>query len=96
MAAGEGERVKAKAGAIRVNVQVADWTRGSDGRSNSSENYLRLVEHVERLIRSDAWNLVNGSVENTARLVVSHLAHRHGVMLTRDIADPSEPDPDGD
>lgn len=56
----------------------ADWT-AEDGRTNSSSKYLLLVAHVEALIRGDAHNLLNGRADATARLVVSQLAHVHGL-----------------
>ncbi len=78
----------AKAGVIRVGVVMHDWTQGTEGRSNSSENYERLVKHVERLIRNDAHQLISGNADATARLIVAQLAHKHGMAPTRDIEEP--------
>lgn len=58
---------------------AADWTRSPQGRSNSSETYLLVVRHVERLIRGDAFALINGDANSTARLIVSNLAHLWGM-----------------
>ena len=58
--------------------EVADWTVDPiTGRSNSSERYLSLVEVVERLIRSDAHQLIAGNARSTAGLIVAQLAHKH-------------------
>ena len=56
-----------------------DWTCSDDGRSNSSPKYLELVGEVERLIRGDAFKLIAGRADMTARLIVSQLAHVHGL-----------------
>lgn len=61
-----------------MNTKKYDWT-AKDGVSNSSEEYLRLVDIVERLIREDAHVLINGNVRETARLIMSQLAHKHNV-----------------
>lgn len=58
---------------------VADWTMDGDGRSNASLEYLELVRAVERLIRSEAHTLIAGQADVTARLIVSQLAHVHGL-----------------
>lgn len=66
-------------------VVLHDWTVDPvTGRSNSSERYCELVEAVERLIRGDAHKLIGGRADLTARLVVSQLAHEHG-MVPRDL-----------
>lgn len=56
-----------------------DWTK-LDGRSNSSPTYLELVAAVEDLIRHDAHALLAGRADQTARLIVAHLAHKHGMV----------------
>lgn len=53
-----------------------DWTRGEDGRSNSSAEYLRLVEEVGRLIANVR---VGEDPRQVARLILSRLAHVHGL-----------------
>jgi hypothetical protein len=56
----------------------ADWTADpATGRTNSSEEYLRIVGEVERLIRESAHALINGGVWRTAALIVAQLAHVH-------------------
>ena len=60
-----------------------DWTADVEGRSNSSPAYLALVREVERLIRSDAHQLIQGRADLTARLIVSMLAHGHGLAPLR-------------
>lgn len=51
------------------------WTE-KDGRANSSVEYLRTVELVQRLILDGAHSLLRGGVEATARLIVAQLAAR--------------------
>jgi hypothetical protein len=58
---------------------MLDWTAGESGASNTSAQYQDIVCAVERLIRSDAHKLINGQAGDTARLIVSHLAHRYGM-----------------
>lgn len=55
-----------------------DWT-AAHGRSNSSALYLKIVAEVERMIRDSAYHLLAGRAEMTARLIVSQLAHKHGL-----------------
>lgn len=58
-----------------------DWTVDpKTGRSNSSPEFLRLCDAVERLIRGDAHKLISGRADATARLVVAQLAHEHGMV----------------
>lgn len=54
-----------------------NWTTDENGISNSSKRYLELVDAVERLIRGDAHKLLAGKANDTARLIVSNLAHEH-------------------
>lgn len=58
---------------------VVDWTADENGRSNASPEYLELVRAVERLIRNEAHTLIAGQAGVTARLIVSQLAHVHGL-----------------
>jgi hypothetical protein len=59
----------------------ADWTRGPDGRSNTSAAFSALVEVVYKILReggaggilSDTWLL------GRAGLIVAQLAHVHGM-----------------
>ena len=62
---------------------MGDWTCNERGVSNSSEQYLRIVQTVERLIREDAWMLINGKADRTAGLIVAQLAHKHGFHTHR-------------
>jgi hypothetical protein len=58
----------------------SDWTRDEmTGRSNSSPLFCFLVEEVERLIKDDAHALIRGRADKTARLIMAHLAHEHGL-----------------
>lgn len=57
---------------------VVDWTE-KDGRSNSSERYLDIVATVQSLIGNAGHDLIHGRLETVASLIVSQLAHRHGL-----------------
>lgn len=57
-----------------------DWTMDPEtGRTNSSREFLSLCDTVERIIRSDAYMLINNGPAATARLIVAQLAHVHGL-----------------
>lgn len=60
---------------------AADWTVGTDGRSNTSLAFEQISTEVERIIRSDAPMLISGHADRTARLIVAHLAHKHGMTV---------------
>lgn len=60
---------------LQQTTPAKDWTEG-----NTSRLYLDIVAEVDRLIRSDASNLLAGYGNQTARLVVSQLAHEHGLV----------------
>jgi hypothetical protein len=64
---------------IAMKCEVPDWTLDSEGRSNSSPEFLRLCDEVERLIRSEAHSLIAGRADIAARLIMAHLAHVHGL-----------------
>jgi hypothetical protein len=53
-----------------------DWTAGSDGRANSSMAYSALVVAVAELLGGAR---LGENQESLARLIVSQLAHKHGV-----------------
>lgn len=55
-----------------------DWTRGADGRSNTSATFVGAVAVVERMIRDGAHSLIGGNVETVARTIVANLAHVQG------------------
>lgn len=63
-------------------IPETDWTCDSDGRTNSSEQFTRLVREVERLIRGDAHKLIAGRADMTAQLIMAQLAHKHGLVPT--------------
>lgn len=57
-----------------------DWTIDPEtGRSNSSPEFLELVEVVERIIQNSAHDLVAGRPEKVARLILARLAHGYGL-----------------
>lgn len=57
-----------------------DWTCDESGRSNSSPDYLRVVNEVDALLRQGAgWVLRPAWTASTARLIVSNLAHIYGM-----------------
>lgn len=57
-----------------------NWTEGDDYRSNTSAVFKALADEVERLIRSSARDLISGDAGGVARLIMAHLAHRHGMV----------------
>jgi hypothetical protein len=75
--------VRDAAAAMRREVlaEIAqDWTIDPEtGRSNSSEQFRRLVDEVARLIAGDKHVLVELHAERTAGLIMSQLAHRQGL-----------------
>lgn len=60
--------------------EYVDWTADGQGFTNSSPVYVDLVAAVEGLIRRSAHELLAGRADMTARLIVSQLAHVHGLM----------------
>lgn len=60
-----------------------DWTVAPEsGRSNSSKQYLALTEEVSRLIRGEAFSLMNGKpgADSVAALIMAQLAHKHHLV----------------
>lgn len=55
-----------------------DWT-SKQGWSNSSDKYCEMVDAVDHLIRESAFSLISGRTDIVARLIVSQLAHVHGM-----------------
>lgn len=57
-----------------------DWTRGPDGRSNTSQAYEAAVDTVRRLLVSGAAGSVLSKawVDDVAAFIVAQLAHVHG------------------
>jgi len=62
-----------------MSIFERDWTCDEFGVSNSSHEYLRLRDEIERLIRSDAHALIMGRADMTAGLILAQLAHKHNV-----------------
>lgn len=58
---------------------MSDWTQDRNGRSNSSPEFRRLSAEVERIIRGDAFHIINGRADMTARLIMAQLAHKQNV-----------------
>ena len=73
--------------AIKDTVEITDdvdWTLDkSTLRSNSSELFNDLCKEVESVIRGDAFALIGGRADLTARLVVAQLAHKHKLIPMR-------------
>lgn len=61
---------------VEARASVDDWTRGPDGRSNSSERYLEIVAEVEKMVGNVR---LGDGPETVARLIVSQLAHVRGL-----------------
>lgn len=55
---------------------MSDWT-AKDGRSNSSDEFNRLVQEITLLIRESAYMLIIGHTEQVATLILAQLAHIH-------------------
>lgn len=63
-----------------------DWT-AADGRANSSPEFLRLCDEIEQIIRGDAYSLIAGRSDRTARLIMARLAHVHGLRPSNGASD---------
>ena len=61
-----------------------DWTV-KDGLANSSDYYIGCVNEVTRLIRESSNDLIGGQANKVARLIVSQLAHKHGLTAPETI-----------
>lgn len=69
-----------KSDTVEISDDV-DWTLDkSTLRSNSSELFNVLCKEVESVIRSDAFAIVNGRADLTARLIVAQLSHNHRLI----------------
>jgi hypothetical protein len=55
-----------------------DWTV-KDGRANSSDKFVELMEVIEDIIISSARDLIGGKRHKVARLILAVLAHKHGM-----------------
>ena len=58
-----------------------DWTL-KEGRSNSSPSYLLLGEVIKALILNNGADIVNGSADKVANIILSQLAHLYGLAPT--------------
>lgn len=72
---GDEPEVQYRVTVERVDGVREDWTRGPDGRSNSSPAFVAAVAHVERVIRDSAHTLMNNGAGITAGVIVANLAH---------------------
>lgn len=63
----------------KIDIEDDDWTKAKNGRTNSSKQFLFLVSEVESIIRGGAHSLINGQVNQVARVIMAQLAHRHGL-----------------
>lgn len=59
-------------------MKKVDWTV-KDGRSNSSDEFLRLIDEVDSIIRDSGHSLIRGKTKSVARLIMAQLAHVHGL-----------------
>ena len=68
-------------GAMSDGAQALDWTVDPQtGRSNSSEQFTRLVGEVERLVLASSGTCLSREwARGTAALVMAQLAHVHGL-----------------
>ena len=70
--------------AIKDTVEITDdvdWTLDkSTLRSNSSELFTDLCKEAESVIRDDAFALIGGRADLTARLIMAQLAHKHQLI----------------
>ena len=57
-----------------------DWTV-KDGLVNSSDYYIGCVNEVTRIIRESGNELICGLHKHVARMIVSQLAHKHGLTV---------------
>jgi len=60
-----------------LKTEFNDWTV-KNGRSNSSDLFLRLVKDVKETIKDSAFDLINGRAETVAGVIVARLAHGYG------------------
>ena len=72
--------------AVMTKLTPEDWTVDrKSGRSNSSARFLELSAEVGRLIRRDAFSLLQGRSEDTGRLIMAQLAHVHGLAPSKKV-----------
>ena len=74
------QSIISKGVAEKIKEVKKDWTV-KDGLANSSEVYLSLVNEVDRIIRESGDELICGLHKHVARMIVSQLAHKHGLTV---------------
>jgi len=57
---------------------LQDWTKDPE-TGEDSEQYLKLAGIIDEIIRTSAKDLIFGKSEKVARLILSKLAHEHGL-----------------
>ncbi|MDP1718966.1 MAG: hypothetical protein Q8L24_00895 [bacterium] len=73
-----------------------DWTVDPKTHcSNSSPEFRQLVSEVARLIKAEAYRLLNGQVESAAGLIMAQLAHKHGFAPRKVVLQSVESNPEG-
>ena len=74
------QSIISKGVAEKIKEVKKDWTV-KDGLTNSSEVYRSLVNEVDRIIRESGDELICGLHKHVARMIVSQLAHKHGLTV---------------
>jgi hypothetical protein len=60
---------------------MSDWTTDPrTGRSNSSQEFERMVMATTQIIQNDAAILVRGGAEEVARHILANLVHRYNLV----------------
>lgn len=70
---------------IEGETEVADWTRGPSGSTNSSAEFEHLADEVGRIIRGSAHSIVCGQTAVVGRLIMAQLAHKWGLVPTKNV-----------
>jgi len=74
------QSIISKGVAEKIKEVKKDWTV-KNGMANNSEVYLSLVNEVDRIIRESGDELICGLHKHVARMIVSQLAHKHGLTV---------------
>ena len=74
------QSIISKGVAEKIKEVKKDWTV-KNGMANNSEVYLSLVNEVDRIIRESGDELICGLHKHVARMIVSQLAHKHGLTI---------------
>lgn len=73
-----------------------DWTVDpGTHRSNSSPEFQQLASEVAGVIKAEACSLLDGRVEDVARLIMTRLAHKHGLAPQKVAVESAEFNPKG-